>query len=191
MADALFIAILAAGASRRLGQPKQLVQHNGESLVHRQCRVAIEAGIGKVAVTLGCEQDRCRAEVADLPVTVLTNDNWAEGMASSVRLATEAAMADHAAALLLMHCDQFAIIASDLVRLHDAWRSSPATAILSRAGSYLGPPAILPARLFAAMLTLEGDTGPRSLLRNDLKVSELILPNAASDLDHPEDLQRL
>ena len=54
--DRLVLAILAAGASRRLGQPKQLVSLEGELLLRRQCRIALEAQIGRVAVILGCRR---------------------------------------------------------------------------------------------------------------------------------------
>jgi CTP:molybdopterin cytidylyltransferase MocA len=188
MPEELLVAVLAAGASRRLGRPKQLVELNGEPLVRRLCQTAIEAGIGPVAVVLGCRREQIAPVVADLPLQVLVNDAWDEGMASSVRTATLAALGLKVSALLLLHCDQYAVACDDLVQLRNAWRASPGSACLSRDGEHLGPPAILPAALFDRLLTLVGDTGPRAILRGETRVVEVPIPSAARDVDRPSDL---
>lgn len=188
MPDELLIAVLAAGASRRLGRPKQLVAFGGEPLIRRTCRAAIEAAIGPVAVVLGCRHEEIAPVVSDLPLTVLVNDAWDEGMASSVRTATRAALGLKVVAMLLLHADQYAITGDALRRLHDAWRASPDSACLSRDGDHLGPPAILPAGLFDQMLTLVGDAGPRGILRGSTIVVEVSMPAASKDVDHPSDL---
>src|SRR5687768_13394290 len=167
MPDELLIAVLAAGASRRLGRPKQLVELGSVPLVRRVCRTAVAAAIGPVAVVLGCRREQIAAVVCDLPLKVLVNDAWEEGMASSVRTATLAALDLKVAALLLLHADQYAVTSDDLVHLRSAWRASPGSACLSRDGEHLGPPAILPTTLFERMLTLAGDLGPRAILRGD------------------------
>ena len=188
MPDELLVAVLAAGASRRLGRPKQLVELGGEPLVRRVCRTAIAAGIGPVADVLGCRRDEIASVVSDLQVKVLDNDAWDGGMASSVRTAALAALEQKVVALLLLHADQYAVSGDDLVRLRDAWRASSQSACLSRDGEHLGPPAILPARLFDRMRTLAGDTGPRAILRGDPRVREVPMPSASRDVDCPADL---
>ncbi|HYE18440.1 MAG TPA: nucleotidyltransferase family protein [Tepidisphaeraceae bacterium] len=188
MANELLIAVLAAGASRRLGRPKQLVELDGEPLVRRACQTAIEAAVGPVVVVLGCRREEIAQVVQDVSVGVVFNDAWDEGMASSVRAATRAASDAGVAALLLLHADQYAVTRDDLVRLRDAWRASPGSACLSRDGDHLGPPAVLPAAMFPRMLTLVGDTGPRAILRGDASVVEVSMPSASRDVDRPSDL---
>lgn len=188
MPDHLLVAILAAGASRRLGRPKQLVELDGEPLVRRQCRAAVDAAIGPVIVILGRRHEQVAPAVENLALRPVMNDLWEEGMAASIRAATREAMAEDATAILIHHCDQYAITSADLIRLHQAWVSHPAAAHLSRDGDHLGPPAILPARFFPSMLTLKGDEGPRRILRIDSDVREVDMPKAALDLDRPTDL---
>lgn len=194
MRDELLIAILAAGASRRLGQPKQFVSVNGESLLRRQCRVAIESCIAPVAVICGCQADSCIAEIADLPVTIRRNEQWREGIASSIREATRAAIENNAVALLILHGDQYRITAQDLRTLHAAWSASgPSVACRSRYADYAGPPVILPAALFGELMQLRGDEGARRVL-STLDADSLIdvaMPNAIYDLDLPAQLSAI
>src|SRR5687768_1508691 len=118
----LVVAILAAGASRRLGQAKQLVElPGGEPLLRRQCRVALDADVGPVVVVLGCHADACAAAVTALPVTIRVNVGWEEGLASSIRHAARAATDASAAALLIVHGDQYRVTAGDLRLVNAVW----------------------------------------------------------------------
>src|SRR5690349_12404524 len=117
MADRLLIAILAAGASRRLGRAKQLVHLEGEPLIHRQCRIAVESKCGEVVVILGASADECAHAVADLPVTTRFNREWEEGMAASIREATRAAIEASADGLMIVQVDQYAVTPADLAQL--------------------------------------------------------------------------
>src|SRR5436189_3262943 len=106
MSSELLVAILAAGASRRLGQPKQLVLIDGEPMLRRQCRVALQARVGSVMAILGCHVERCSATIADLGVLTRVNEQWNEGLGSSLRTAAGAAIEMQAAGLLVLHGDQ-------------------------------------------------------------------------------------
>lgn len=194
MPERLLVAILAAGASRRLGRPKQLVNVGGEPLLRRQCRVAIESGVGPVAAVLGCHADACAETIADLPVAVRVNEQWEEGLGSSLREAVRAAVEGEAVGLLVLHADQYRITAADLRVLHAAWAASgETTACRARHGDYAGPPAILPAACFAELLKLRGDAGARRVL-STLGADSLVdvpMPTATHDLDLPEQLPAL
>jgi CTP:molybdopterin cytidylyltransferase MocA len=185
----LLVVILAAGASRRLGSAKQLASIDGEPLLRRQCLCALEARVGQVLVVLGCDADRHRRVIADLPVDVRLNDQWQEGMASTLRRAVGVA-SERRAASLLLPCDQYRITPSDLRALRDTWRRSPAGACVSRWDDYSGPPAILPFECYDDVLQLRGDTGARSVLDNPARPRPLEITNAraAYDLDCAEDV---
>jgi CTP:molybdopterin cytidylyltransferase MocA len=187
----LLVALLAAGASRRLGQPKQLVEINGEPLLRRQCRVALDARLGPVAVVLGHEVDLIASTLAGMPVQICRNPDWQEGIASSVRTAVHAAREREASGVLLVQADQYRITAEDLQTITGAWEQGGGIkACRACFGDYLGPPVILTKTLFDDALRLTGDEGARKLLARldrDLLI-DVETPNASYDLDTPDHL---
>lgn len=194
MAGEVLIAILAAGASKRLGQPKQLVKIDGQPLIRRQCQVALDAGIGRVVVILGCEAQACAAAITDLPVLTRLNEIWPEGMAASLRLAATAAIEKSADALLIIHCDQYRLTPADLQELRTAWAGKDRpNACRSMHDEYLGPPVIVPAACFEPMLQLQGDEGARRILEAlaDGAVANVEIANAIFDLDLPSQLAKV
>lgn len=185
----LIIGVLAAGASRRLGAPKQLVPLDGEPLLRRQCRNALASRVGPVVVILGCNAVEHFSTISDLPVDVRLNEEWAEGLAASVRCAVDCARRRRAA-LLVLPCDQYRVSPEDLRALYHRWRAAPAVAWMSRWATYLGPPAILPVHYHERALSLRGDVGARALLYAPgwPAPDEIANPRAAFDVDSTEDL---
>jgi len=161
--------ILAAGASRRLGQPKQLVRIKDETLLGRTVRVAMESGAGPVFVVLGAHREAITGEVDLTGVHAVFNPDWEQGIASSIRagiVALQQELPDATAALLLV-CDQPRLTAEHLRGLTAAFdkRSEPAI-VASTYADIAGIPAIFPASEFEALVGLRGDEGARGLMRN-------------------------
>ena len=129
MSAAHAAVVLAAGGSTRLGRPKQLLTRDGETLVHRAARLALESGAARVLVVVGAHADEVRAAVAALPVECLANPAWSSGMASSLRLAAEA-LASHDGATLLLVCDQPALEVAHLHALREAAQRVPSGSCL-------------------------------------------------------------
>lgn len=193
MADSLLVAVLAAGASRRLGRPKQLVQVDGNPLVRRQSRVALDAQIGRVAVILGCDAQRCAAALDGLPVMIRVNDQWQQGLSASIRAAIDLAVHERSLGLLVLHCDQYRVTAQDLHRLCSVWMTNRTLACRACHQDYCGPPVILPEVVFPLAMALQGDEGARRLL-GSLGANGLVdvdMPNAMYDLDSPGQLSEL
>jgi molybdenum cofactor cytidylyltransferase len=191
MPDRLLVAILAAGASRRLGQPKQLVTVDGEPLLRRQCRMALEAAVGPVVAILGCRATECASTISDLLLTVRINESWNEGIAASLREAATVALEYDVAGLLILHGDQYRLTPDDLRKIQTTWeRAGRATACRAVNEKYVGPPVIFPRKWFPQLLTLNGDEGARVVLRQmDVgSIIDVAMPTAVWDLDVPLDL---
>lgn len=170
--------VLAAGASTRLGEAKQLVRLGGERLLERAVRVAFEAGLGEVVVVLGCGAETIRG-VCELNGTrVAVNQRWEEGMGSSVRVGVSA-ISREMDGVLLMTCDQPAVSAAHLALL-----VGDEVAASSYAGRR-GVPAYFPRARFGGLLGLRGDAGARELLAG---VRTVTLAGGEVDVDTPEGL---
>jgi molybdenum cofactor cytidylyltransferase len=176
--------ILAAGASRRLGMPKQLAVVGGERLLERAVRTAREAGCDPVVVVLGAGAERIAAECRLGVVRVVQNPAWAEGMGSSLRLGV-ASLGEACDAVVVMTCDQPAVTAEHLRKLIERCAEKP---VASAYAERQGVPACFPAGSFDALLCQTGDLGARELLRDadsvPLELGEL-------DVDTVEMLERV
>jgi molybdenum cofactor cytidylyltransferase len=171
--------ILAAGASTRLGQPKQLVRVAGERLLERAVRVAVEAGCDPVLVVLGASAEVIANECEFGRALIVWNEAWTEGMASSIR-AGIAALRHEVHGAILMTCDQPAVTAEHLRQLAGGDRMA------SQYAGRRGVPAYFPASDFKELLLLTGDAGARTLLAN---ASTIELPGGHLDVDTEESLK--
>ena len=186
--------IIAAGASSRLGEPKQLLLVEGETLLGRAVRIAKEAGADPVLVILGANRERIEAEVDLSGVRVVGNNGWQEGLASSIRLGVEEVQNQPtpASGVLLAICDQPAVTSEHLARMIETFREQPASAVASTYAGKRGIPAVFPRSAFVDLLALTGDQGARGLLSQaDRKVIEMPLAGGELDIDRPADLIHL
>ncbi|MDE0244764.1 MAG: nucleotidyltransferase family protein [Gammaproteobacteria bacterium] len=187
--------ILAAGASRRFGSPKQLLSYRGETLVARSVRLAYEAGAETVCLVLGYRAKAIRRALQQGRVppgrtTTLRNARWRDGMGHSLACGVRA-LDRRARAVLVCLADQPLLETGDLARLVQVWRVSPRSVVASRYDGKPGVPAIFPRSHFTALKSLSGDRGARVLLASSNDVLSVPMPRAAVDVDDPRDLERL
>ena len=183
--------LLAAGASRRLGRPKQTVLIDGEPLVARMAGLALATDPRALIVSLGAQADAVRGALGDLGddprVRCVVATEWARGMGASLR-AGLAALPDDCDAALVLLCDQPALTVAHLDRLLAAWRARPDTASASLYAGVPGVPALLP-RAWWSALDAQADRGARDLLRaRAAEISAVEAADLARDLDTPEQL---
>jgi molybdenum cofactor cytidylyltransferase len=100
--------ILAAGESSRLGQPKQLIQFRGKTLVRRIVDAAREAGCSPKVVVIGSDKDKMARELEQTNTVIVENVNWKNGMGTSIRSAVQHLIdiAPNVEASVLLVCDQ-------------------------------------------------------------------------------------
>jgi molybdenum cofactor cytidylyltransferase len=176
--------VLAAGASRRLGRPKQTVVIGGETLLRRAVRVAHEAALEPVIVVVA--DAALVAPLESAGATVVLNREASEGIASSIRAGISAARddsGDRVVGAVLMTCDQVVVRADHLRSLCVHTESATGSAY---AGG-VGIPAYFPRSSFDDLLKLQGDQGARGLLRHARSVAAEGLD---IDIDTEADLDR-
>jgi molybdenum cofactor cytidylyltransferase len=187
--------ILAAGASRRLGQPKQLVACAGESLLERALRLAREAGASPVLVVLGANFAPICASIPFNEAIPVFNEKWEQGISSSIHAGLNEAdvRAPEATGALIMACDQPRLSADHLRGLLRLFSDQPERTIV--ASSYAGTngiPAVFPRSVYGKLHSLHGDKGARALLaKPPCRLIVIPFEGGEVDIDLPSDLARL
>ena len=190
-ADGLYAIVLAAGASTRFGSAKQLVRLAGRPLLHTVVTRASEVTGNALIVVLGSGAAQLAPLQKHSPGSMVINQEWREGLASSIR-AGVARLPAACSAVMLLLADQAAVTAEDLKRLAGSWRKQPQHMAAALYSGSCGAPAIFPRSAFRSLSELRGDTGARALLvRNPDRVVRVPMPSAAVDVDTPEDLLAL
>lgn len=183
-------AILAAGASRRLGRPKQLLVHRGQPLVVSAAECACRSRAAARAVVIGAHGNAVRAALGKRPIEILDNPDFSEGIAASIRLAARWAKQRRCQALILALCDQPKLTAAHLDRLIFEYERQR----LPVASRYFGKnavPALFPSTSFDALQALCGDRGASALLNGDDRITTVPWPEGELDVDSAEDALRL
>ena len=185
------IIILAAGSSSRLGRPKQLLTHNGKSLLKHSIDEAVESNAVKVIVVLAAGSEKMLSDVNDPKVMSVINDEWKEGMASSIRNGLKQVQGDKGN-VIIMVCDQPFVNAGVLNNLITAARDTGKKIVACSFAGTFGPPALFDHTLFPELLALKGDTGARKIVDSYADEVETInFPNGEIDIDIEEDYTKL
>jgi len=114
--------LLAAGPSSRLGQAKQLVRVDDESLVRRTARRLLSVDPVSLTVVTGFANDAVEQELDDLPVRFARNDDWEQGMGGSVACGIQN-ISEEVDGVLITLCDQWRIEGGDFLSLVSMWMS--------------------------------------------------------------------
>jgi molybdenum cofactor cytidylyltransferase len=186
--------VLAAGASRRMGRPKQLLPVAGRPLLEAVVAHACASRLDEVVVVLGANADRIGEQVAMGRARAIVNPDHEAGMSTSLR-AGLGALGDRVVRAMVILGDQPAISAALLDELLDLQASSGLPAAALSFGGLLHPPVVMERVLWAGLRALEGDVGCRALIRAR---PELVAALPASgdgrhpvDVDTAEDYARL
>jgi molybdenum cofactor cytidylyltransferase len=188
------ILIMAAGASRRLGQSKQFIQYKGKTLIRRIAEEAITANIGNATIVTGFDHDKIEEEVRDLNIGIYYNEEWEEGLGSSIRNGVKALLKTEpdTDAILLTMVDQPFVDSAHLRKLANAYDPLREMIIASAYSSTFGVPVLFDSKYFDEMIGLEGDEGGKKVLAKYIKqIVEIPFIAGAIDIDEKTDLNKL
>lgn len=185
----VFTVVLAAGQASRFGKTKQLENYAGLPLVTRAVRLAQTISGANSVLVVGHDWQDVTDICAPLAGFFVLNPYYADGLATSIEAAIRS-IADIADAVLLLLADQPLITSDHCHALIQAWRASPEAIVSSAFADTVGPPVIFPQRDFAALMSLKGDSGARSIIRaNAERAISINFAPAALDIDRRSDLR--
>ncbi|MCP9494997.1 MAG: nucleotidyltransferase family protein [Pyrinomonadaceae bacterium MAG19_C2-C3] len=188
------IVILAAGASTRLGAPKQLLQYEGKTLLRRAAEAGLASMCRPVVVVLGANAEIMRVEVEDLPVIIVENPAWAEGMSASIRIGVRALEDENPVidAAVITLCDQPFVTAEIINNLTEVFRREHSPVVASVYGEARGVPALFARSVFDELRALEGGDGARQVIKRHAHEAKFVLfPKGQVDIDTRKDYARL
>lgn len=188
------IIILAAGSSSRMGRPKQLLPYMGKSLLSHSVDIANDADAKPVIVVLGANAALLEKEIDEKKVHIVVNNEWQEGMASSIRcgLNTLLHIAPSSGAAILMVCDQPFVSASLLNELISQQKNTGKLIVASQYQNTVGPPALFDKIIFPELMELKGDAGARKIVeRHSNDTTTVSFTGGNIDIDTEADYRSL
>jgi molybdenum cofactor cytidylyltransferase len=189
----LAAVILAAGASSRMGQPKQLLRFRGTTLLRRAIDTALAVPADQVIVVLGHAADQLLPEVRAAGATVVLNDQWMDGVSTSLRGGLSA-VSSEARGVFIYPADMPLVTPEALRELARRQQVSGRPAAMTEAGGVRGVPVFITRSLCPALMIQEGDIGGAQYLRAHPESVEAVRFDDADlmrDVDRPEDYRRL
>lgn len=188
------IIILAAGASTRMGTPKQLLLYRGCSLLRQTIETAMASVCQPVVVVLGANAQQISSEVHHPTVTVVENPDWPLGMGSSIRrgiLSLETCSQTIDAAVITV-CDQPFLSTEIINHLVAAYHSTGKSIVACQYADTLGVPVLFQQIFFSELVTLNESGGAKKLMNKYSKeVFSIPFPLGMIDIDTPRDYQQL
>ncbi len=185
--------ILAAGSSSRMGRSKQLLEIDGEPMLCRCVKIALEANPENIVVVLGANEKPHREAIEKLPVKIISNHFWKTGMGSSIKTGLNYLIQSGVEldAVIILVCDQPSLTSKHLQRLIDSFTGTQKPIVASAYANSSGVPVLFGRSFFSNLLLLADDQGAKKLVQQFPEQVEVVdFPEGADDLDTEEDVQK-
>lgn len=185
---------MAAGSSSRLGYPKQLVEFKGISLLQHSIDVAESLGFETKILVLGAKEDEINKKINPRNFKVVINENWEEGMSTSIRKGISEALKlekelEH---ILMLLSDQPLVTKDKIEELIEVQLKSKQQATFSEYSGEPGVPAIFSREIFSELKKLKGDQGAKKLIYDtDFQFGTVKFENGNFDVDTTADVELL
>lgn len=188
------LIILAAGASTRMGTPKQLLTYRGRSFVRHMAEIALSSVCQPIVVVLGAYAAQIKPEIKQLPLQIVENPQWNQGMSSSIRVGITAlnAVSYQLDAVIITLCDQPFVSSQILTQLVEIYCSTGKPIIACEYAETLGVPALFSQSLFTELLALKSSEGAKKIIQKySHQTFTIPFPEGAIDIDTPQDYEEL
>jgi molybdenum cofactor cytidylyltransferase len=152
--SSIAIIILAAGASTRMGTPKQLLFYQGRSFLHHITETAIASVCKPVVIVLGANAEQVCPEVKQLSVRVVKSRDWACGMSASIKSGIELLnnLPQKIEAVVITLCDQPFVSPQLIDQLVNTYYSTNKPIVACEYAGILGVPALFSQSFFQNLL---------------------------------------
>lgn len=184
------LILLAAGASTRLGKPKQNLVLEGKTLLQRAIHTALDSVCTPVVVVLRPDSKILLPAETTAAVTIVQNQEWEEGMAASIRcgLAELITLEPRVASCIFIVCDQPFVDAALLNTLVQVKEQDKSGMVASAYKDTLGTPVLFDKLYFPELLSLRGQEGAKKIILKHRKdVATVPFPAGAIDIDTAAD----
>ena len=184
------IIVLAAGSSSRMGQPKQMLDISGETLLLKTIKTAINSHAGAVVVVLGANEKVHRKMLLGLAVDIVYNEDWKKGMGHSLKRGLQHLISVHFPldAVVVLVCDQPFLESKNITNLISSYQQIKKSIIASMYSGTPGVPVLFDKVYFPKLMGLPDDEGAKKiLLQNPDDVFGVDFPGGEIDLDTSAD----
>ena len=188
------VLIVAAGESKRLGTPKQLLQFEGQSLINRLVSIVRDAVEFPITLVLGAAADAIEAQLTNTNLLIVKHEEWKEGMGSSIRVGLKQMMEQEANldGVLILVCDQPFLKPENIQSLVHLQQSTGLPMAACFYEGIVGTPALFHQSMFPDLLQLTGDIGAKKIMKDKMvNVAKLNYEKGVIDIDTIEDYQKI
>lgn len=188
------LVILAAGESKRMGQPKQLLPWEGKTLIEHAIEKALEVHVKNVVVVLGANHSVIKNKIKNYPVEIIVNSEWKSGLGASISRAVSELMdsAPDFDGTMLILADQPFVTAGYLTKMLECYQPNSKQILTTKyQDGKQGVPVIFDRHYFEELTGLNEDSGANSIIKKyNNFVSSMEAPFENMDIDTKEDYEK-
>ena len=188
------LLLLAAGASSRMKEPKQLLAWNNTTLIEHQLNNLLKTN-NPTSVVLGANAEKISSVIDSLPVSVFINPTWKNGMGNSISFGVQQLLEKDTTidGILISLIDQPLLTTEYFNKMLESFQNDKKQIIVSQSeNGWSGAPVLFDKTYFDELIKLKGNEGAKVVISKNKNVVELISANTIlEDIDTPEAYQKL
>ena len=191
---AIHAVILAAGASKRFGsENKLLVELDGVAILERVVCCIAHSGVGKTLVVTGADHEAITSLLSQYDVERIQNPKWTEGMGCSLALGVEQIDPLQHSGILVCLGDLPYLKVDTVQSVIERFKKLDGSRIVQpEYNERLGHPVVFPVSYYSKLVSLSGDRGAKSIIREENEYLERLSVDSSGvlrDVDRLDDLR--